>query len=426
MDLVEDITATRMARVRVRRQAVEENIFEKIEHEVEEDAEIISDKTGMPTWSVFVMFALILLLVVGVIGWCAWRLLAKKRAKPAKQTDIDEQAILDAMEEDLEPTEEELKGPVKEYLGKLQYELKYDFNTQTLSVTVIQAMELPAMDLGGVSDPYVKVFLMPETKGMKKFETKVHRKTLNPFFNETFQFKNLPYADTFDKTLMFTIFDYDRFSKHDRIGEIKLPLSMVDLAQTITEWKDVEGNKDDDQYLGDICFSLRYVPTSGKLTIGILECKKLKKMDITGSSDPYVKIKLLDSKGKRIGKKKKTSVKMANLNPYYNESFVFVVEEHAVNKVNLEVTVLDYDMLGGSDAIGKVTLGKNRKKLEKKHWVEMVENPRRPIIHWHQLKDPEPGDGDDDDDKKKKEKEKDKKDGGKKDKEEKKESNDKK
>ena len=50
-------------------------------------------------------------------------------------------------------------------------------------------------------------------------------------------------------------------------------------------------------------------------------------MDITGASDPYVKIKLLDSKGKRIGKKKKTTVKNANLNPYYNESFVFMVEE---------------------------------------------------------------------------------------------------
>ena len=55
-------------------------------------------------------------------------------------------------------------------------------------------------------------------------------------------------------------------------------------------------------------------------------------------------------------------------------------------QVNLEVTVLDYDMLGGSDPIGKVVLGKNRKKLEKKHWVEMIENPRRPIIHWHVLK----------------------------------------
>ena len=51
MELVEDITARRMARVRVRRQAAEQNILQKIEHEVEEDAEIISDKTGMPTWS---------------------------------------------------------------------------------------------------------------------------------------------------------------------------------------------------------------------------------------------------------------------------------------------------------------------------------------------------------------------------------------
>merc|ERR1711881_568428 len=239
----------------------------------------------------------------------------------------------------------------------------------------------------------------------------VHRKTLNPFFNETFQFKNLPYADTFDKTLMFTIFDYDRFSKHDRIGEIKIPLSMVDLAQTINEWKDVEGNKDDEQYLGDICFSLRYVPSSGKLTIGILECKKLKKMDITGASDPYVKIKLLDSKGKRIGKKKKTTIKNANLNPYYNESFVFMIEECMLRKVNLELVVLDYDRIGGSDPIGRVLLGYNRKKLEKKHWAAMIDNPRRPIIHWHVLQDPEPDEEEEEDKKKKKDKDgKDKKD----------------
>ena len=55
-------------------------------------------------------------------------------------------------------------------------------------------------------------------------------------------------------------------------------------------------------------------------------------------------------------------------------------------EVNLEVTVLDYDRIGGSDPIGKVLLGYNRKKLEKKHWTEMVDNPRRPIIHWHVLK----------------------------------------
>lgn len=190
-----------------------------------------------------------------------------------------------------------------------------------------------------------------------------------------------------------------------------MPLCQIDLAQTISEWKDVQSNKDDDQYLGDVCFSLRYVPTSGKLTVGILECKRLKKMDITGASDPYVKIKLLDSKGKRIGKKKKTTIKNANLNPYYNESFVFMVEQSMLRKVTLEITVLDYDRIGGSDPIGKVRLGYSRKKLEKKHWAEMVENPRRPVIHWHVLQDAE--DEEDDDDKKKDGKDKDKKKDGK-------------
>ena len=59
-------------------------------------------------------------------------------------------------------------------------------------------------------------------------------------------------------------------------------------------------------------------------------------------SDPYVKIKLLDSKGKRIGKKKKTTVKNANLNPYYNESFVFMVEQSELNDRRAECTMCDF------------------------------------------------------------------------------------
>ncbi|XP_040574006.1 synaptotagmin 1 [Lepeophtheirus salmonis] len=382
------------------------NPLMNLEHKFEES-------TGMSTWQVLVLLSVLLVGILGIVGWCVYRFFRKKRRDGSgKGTDgsgkDDEDALVDNDEEEIKGEDEEGKKDGEgEFLGRLQYEIKYDFNTQTLIVKVVQASDLPAMDMGGVSDPYVKIYLIPETKGFKKYETKVHRKTLNPFFNQTFEFKNLPYAETFDKTLMFNIFDYDRFSKHDQIGEVKLPLCQIDLAQTINEWKDVQSNKEDDQYLGDICFSLRYVPTSGKLTVGILECKRLKKMDITGASDPYVKIKLLDSKGKRIGKKKKTTVKNANLNPYYNESFVFMVEQSMLRKVNLELTVLDYDRIGGSDPIGKVVLGYNRKKLEKKHWAEMVDNPRRPVIHWHVLQDPEPDD-EDEEEKKKKDKDKDK------------------
>ena len=57
-----------------------------------------------------------------------------------------------------------------------------------------------------------------------------------------------------------------------------------------------------------------------------------------------------------------------------------------LKRVTLELTVCDYDRIGTSDPIGKVSLGYNRKGAELKHWKEMVENPRRPVIHWHILK----------------------------------------
>ncbi|CDQ73020.1 unnamed protein product [Oncorhynchus mykiss] len=151
-----------------------------------------------------------------------------------------------------------------------------------LIVGIIQAADLPAMDMGGTSDPYVKVYLLPDKK--KKFETKVHRKTLNPTFNEQFQFK-VPYVELGGKTLMMTVYDFDRFSKHDAIGDVKLPMNKIDFSHVTEEWRDlVSAEKEEQEKLGDICFSLRYVPTAGKLTVVILEAKNLKKMDVGGLS----------------------------------------------------------------------------------------------------------------------------------------------
>lgn len=62
-----------------------------------------------------------------------------------------------------------------------------------LIVGILQAQDLAAMDMGGTSDPYVKVFLLPDKK--KKYETKVQRKNLCPVFNETFIFK-VPRCDS--------------------------------------------------------------------------------------------------------------------------------------------------------------------------------------------------------------------------------------
>ena len=70
---------------------------------------------------------------------------------------MDDEDFLVDNEEEIGVKEEPIKALSKEYLGKLQYKLEYDFNTQTLNVTVVQCSDLPALDMGGTSDPYVKV-----------------------------------------------------------------------------------------------------------------------------------------------------------------------------------------------------------------------------------------------------------------------------
>jgi Ca2+-dependent lipid-binding protein len=54
-----------------------------------------------------------------------------------------------------------------------------------------------------------------------------------------------------------------------------------------------------------------------------------------------VKVSLI-CQGRRI-KKRKTSVKKANLNPVYNEALVFDVPAENVDDVSLLIKVLDYD-----------------------------------------------------------------------------------
>uniref|UniRef100_A0A3B4EGT5 Synaptotagmin Vb n=1 Tax=Pygocentrus nattereri TaxID=42514 RepID=A0A3B4EGT5_PYGNA len=250
-----------------------------------------------------------------------------------------------------------------------------------LIVGILQAQDLAAMDIGGTSDPYVKVYLLPDKK--KKFETKVQRKNLCPVFNETFIFK-IPYAELGGKTLVLQVFDFDRFGKHDVIGQIKIPMNSVDLGQPMHQWRDLENaEKEEQEKLGDICISLRYVPTAGKLTVNIMEAKNLKKMDVGGLSDPFVKI-VLQHNGKRL-KKKKTTVKKNTLNPYFNESFSFEIPFEQIQKVQLLITVYDYDKLGSNDPIGKSFIGYGATGVGLRHWSDMLANPRRPVAQWHTL-----------------------------------------
>ncbi|KAM4634539.1 synaptotagmin Va [Polymixia lowei] len=341
-------------------------------------------KLRMPMWAVGAIVVVVLALI-GCMGFCIYKKCSggkkPKKVRERKGGRGRRKKDKEGEEGEGKEGEEGKEEEEKESLGKLEFSLDYSFTDNQLIVGILQAQDLPAMDMGGTSDPYVKVYMLPDKK--KKFETKVQRKNLCPVFNETFTFK-IPYNELGGQTLVLQVFDFDRFGKHDVIGEIKIPMNSIDLAQPMHEWRDlVGGEKEEQEKLGDVCISLRYVPTAGKLTINIMEAKNLKKMDVGGLSDPFVKV-VLQHNGKRL-KKKKTSVKQNTLNPYFNESFSFEIPFSQIQKVQVLITVYDYDKLGSNDAIGKCWIGFGASGVGLRHWSDMLANPRRPVAQWHTL-----------------------------------------
>ncbi|KFK44133.1 hypothetical protein AALP_AA1G219600 [Arabis alpina] len=84
----------------------------------------------------------------------------------------------------------------------------------------------------------------------------------------------------------------------------------------------------------------------GLLSVKVIKAIKLKKKDLLGGSDPYVKLTL--SGDKVPGKK--TVVKHSNLNPEWNEEFDLVVKEPESQE--LQLIVYDWEQVGKHDKIG--------------------------------------------------------------------------
>ncbi|XP_060892134.1 synaptotagmin VIII [Labrus mixtus] len=341
------------------------------------------DSIPLPRWAIFIIFVVgvlvILLCCVCICIKCCRRSKKKqKKKKKDEKINLNGKTTTSLVQPDVNDVDYGTAGQLR---GKLLYSLDYKVAQSELIVGIKQANSLKAMDLGGSSDPYVKVYVCPDKA--KTCETKVFRNTLSPVFNEQFNFQ-ISKSSLLKSTVVMQVFDFNRFSKHNIIGELRVQLCNVDWNHVIEEWEDLgEPAKFEDENLGEICFSLRYVPTAGKLTVVILEAKNLKSMDISGSSDPYVKVQLaLD---RRKWKKRKTTVKRKTLSPYYNESFTFDVTFEQIQKVHLVISLWDHDAMTRNDTMGKIFLGCDATGNQLRHWADMLSNPRRPVAQWHNL-----------------------------------------
>uniref|UniRef100_H2MJP7 Protein piccolo n=1 Tax=Oryzias latipes TaxID=8090 RepID=H2MJP7_ORYLA len=141
--------------------------------------------------------------------------------------------------------------------GEIQLQIHYDKQLGNLIVHVLQARNLAPRDNNGYSDPFVKVYLLPgrgqvmvvqNASAENKRKSKHAGKSLNPEWNQTVIYKNIHLEQLRKKTLEVSVWDYDKGSSNDFLGEVLINLSDTSQLDNIPRWIPLKEQSEGDHH----------------------------------------------------------------------------------------------------------------------------------------------------------------------------------
>ncbi|KAK5646855.1 hypothetical protein RI129_005319 [Pyrocoelia pectoralis] len=271
--------------------------------------------------------------------------------------------------------------------GSLHVILSYEPMAEILTVRLVEAQDLEARDFSGTADPYAKIRLLPDRTNV--WQTRVHKKTLNPVFDEDFVFDVK--ATTLGRhTLEIVLYNFDAYSRHYSIGGVQIPLASIDFNEKVDLWKGLSPSFEHDARLdlGELMVSLAYLPSAERLTVVVIKARNLRMVDDTrNSSDPYVKVSIVQ--GDKKIKKRKTGVHRNTVCPIFNEALTFNISKSQLKRCYIEFSIMHDSLLGASELLGKARVGQTAecKRREKEYFAEIFQSTTA-TAQWLSLSDP--------------------------------------
>ncbi|KAJ1071139.1 hypothetical protein K5549_016154, partial [Capra hircus] len=121
-------------------------------------------------------------------------------------------------------------------LGEIQLTVRYVCLRRCLSVLINGCRNLTPCTSSG-ADPYVRVYLLPERRWASRKKTSVKRKTLEPLFDETFEFF-VSMDEVKKRSLDVAVKNSRPFGSHRRkeLGKVLIDLSKEDLIKGFSQW----------------------------------------------------------------------------------------------------------------------------------------------------------------------------------------------
>lgn len=129
--------------------------------------------------------------------------------------------------------------------GKIKVSLSYHAGKEELNVTVHEARGLPGGDLPDPPDPYVKLYLLPERSKKSKRKSDVKKDTVNPTYDETFEYDFKSYEMQQQQLEVSVVDRKGIFARGSLMGRVVVSLADVETRGGITEWYQLEEDDDD-------------------------------------------------------------------------------------------------------------------------------------------------------------------------------------